>query len=472
MKKFLSVEDCDALTLEEIKDLYRRHVSPSLAEILDSFSFADELIVSAEGVWMTTKSGKRILDVTGGAGVLNLGHNPESILRARIRFQQEKRSEVHKSFFSPYLAALAHNLSCLTPGDLNYSYFCNSGAEAVEGAVKLAYKYHQGKRDLILHSDIAYHGKLLASGNLTAKSPREFRFQSVLKHDTFRYDDLESLREKIRQHGESIYAIIIEPYSATHLRGLAPEFLKELRRTCDERGIVLIFDEIYTGWFKTGPLFSFMHTDVVPDVLTVSKTLGGGKATISAYVSRDKIMKSAYGKVKEALLHSTTYNGYAEECITAIESLNLLQRPEIASRPAEIEKKFRQRVEKLSAKFPGVIEKSNGRGALHGLTFRGDRSLMERALRLLPTDFFMGDYFVEKLMIAGVIDRLFTKHQIHCLFMVAGAPSLLFAPSLVIRDEEIDRFFDALEDVLSEGTWPLVSDFIKKKLVKKFTGAK
>lgn len=465
--KLLTVADCENLSIETIKEIYYKHVSPSLTEILSSFSFSDEIITSSEGVWLQTKSGKKILDVTGGAGVLNLGHNPPEILKARIDFQTNKRMEVHKSFFSPYLAALSHNIALVMPGDLNYSYFCNSGAEAVEGAMKIAYKYHGGKKDTILHSNIAFHGKLIASGSLT-QTPNSFNFQTSIKKDSFVYNEIASLKEKVRQH--SVYAIIVEPFSATHLKGLSHEFLIELREICDRENIILIFDEVYTGWFKTGPLLSFMPSGVIPDIVTVSKTLGGGKSSISAYITRDHVMKKSYGKVKEALLHSSTYNGFAEECITAIESINLLYNNEMDKKAAFIEEKFKKRAASLSEKFPNLIQKISGRGAIQGIFLKSQGGLLENVLRLLPTEMILGEGFVEKLFLAGLIDRLFSKYNIHSLFMTAGTPSLLFSPSLIINEKEIDYFFDSLEDVMTEGASNLAMSFAKKKFKKILNG--
>ena len=120
-----------------------------------------------------------MLDVSGGVGVLNHGHNHPRILEARPRFAEQRRMEVHKAFFSPYLAALSHNVAALLPGDLNISYFPNSGAEANEGAVKMAYKYHGGRRNTILRSDISFHGKTLGAGSLTGSSENRFRFPGL-----------------------------------------------------------------------------------------------------------------------------------------------------------------------------------------------------------------------------------------------------------------------------------------------------
>lgn len=146
MADLITLDECEALGIDRVHELYRDHVSRSQVSLIGSFGFGRDLVDHAEGAWIHLRDGRRILDFTGGVGVLNHGHNHPRILAVRERFQRERRMEVHKNFFSPYVAALSHNLATLLPGDLNISYFPNSGGEAVEGAVKLAYKYHAGHR--------------------------------------------------------------------------------------------------------------------------------------------------------------------------------------------------------------------------------------------------------------------------------------------------------------------------------------
>ena len=126
--------------------------------------------------------------------LLNHGHNHERIINARIDFQKNNKVEVHKNFLCPYLAALSHNISQILPGNLNVSYLPNSGAEANEGALKLAYKYHEGKRNYILHSDISFHGKLLGTGSISASPEVKFKFPGLISKDTFKWNDLEDLK--------------------------------------------------------------------------------------------------------------------------------------------------------------------------------------------------------------------------------------------------------------------------------------
>ena len=151
-KKLLKVEDCEKLSNHEVRELYKKYINPAIERIFGAFDLGQEIVDHAEGVWIYTKNNEKILDATGGIGVLSHGHNNSRILNTRIKFQEQKRMEVHKTIFSPYMAALSHNIAQLLPGDLDFSFFCNSGAEAVEGAIKLAYKFHEGDRKIILHS--------------------------------------------------------------------------------------------------------------------------------------------------------------------------------------------------------------------------------------------------------------------------------------------------------------------------------
>ena len=278
-KKLFSVDDCEKLANKEIRELYKKHVNPTVEKLWSSFSIGEVEVDHAEGVWIYTKNNEKILDFTGGLGVLSHGHNHPRILQTRIDFQKKKRMEVHKTIFSPYLAALSHNLAKLLPGDLDYSFLCNSGAEAVEGSLKLAYKYHDGERKYVLHSDISFHGKLLGSASISASKEVYFKYPEIPNTESFEYNNIDSVKEKIeklrKKSGESnVYALIIEPFQVGTFRICSTEFLKDLQKVCNENDIILIFDEIYTGWYKTGHMFNFMGHNVLPDIVTTSKSLG------------------------------------------------------------------------------------------------------------------------------------------------------------------------------------------------------
>ena len=134
-KKLITVSEAKKLDIDEVQNLYKNYISKSQTNFFKNFSFGNDLIEKAEGSYIYSKN-KKILDLTGGIGVLNHGHNHPRIITERIKFQSEKRMEVHKLFFSQYLAALSYNVAQILPGDLNRSFFPNSGAEAIDGAIK------------------------------------------------------------------------------------------------------------------------------------------------------------------------------------------------------------------------------------------------------------------------------------------------------------------------------------------------
>ncbi|MEU7868960.1 aminotransferase class III-fold pyridoxal phosphate-dependent enzyme [Dactylosporangium sp. NPDC049140] len=431
---------------------------------MTSFGFGRELVDRAEGAYLEQRDGRRILDLTGGVGVLNHGHNHPRILAARRHFAEQRRMEVHKTYFSPYLAALGHNLAQLLPGDLNMSFLPNSGAEAVEGAVKLAYKYHGGRRGTILRADLGFHGKLLGSGGLTGQP--HFDFPTIPGIATFTYGDIDSVRAAIAGHAGDVYALIVEPFSASTVSWCGEEFLREVRRLCTEHDIVLIFDEIYTGWGKTGELFYFMRYDgLIPDVLTTSKAFGGGKSSISAFVAREKVFRRAYDNLGDALLQSTstTYYGFGEECATAIEAISIVVEDDYPARARAIERVLEPALQRLAKQYPDAVSHVAGAGALWGVFIDGGPALLDLVARLAPGGMGKDPRFKTKLVTCAVINALYRDHDIFTYYTLNGRNPLVIGPSLVTDLDDVQRGADALGEVLGQGLTRLVTRFVAQK---------
>jgi putrescine aminotransferase len=468
----ITVDECETLTTSQVHSMYRKHINPSQVSLMKSFGFGQELAESAEGCWIYTRDGRRILDFTGGVGVLNHGHNHPRILAARKKYAEQHRMEVHKTYFSPYLAALGHNLAELLPADLSMSFLPNSGAEAVEGAVKLAYKYHGGRRSQILRADIAFHGKLLGSGSLTGAASHQFRFPVIPGVSTFRYGDLDSVRETVAKARDAkgrcdVYAIIIEPLSASSMEICSEEFLRGLREICTDNDIVLIFDEIYTGWGKTGSLFYFMrYPELVPDVLTTSKSFGGGKSSISAYIAREPVFRKAYDNLTDALIHSTstTYYGFGEETATAIEAINIVVEDDYPARARELEQTLGPGLERIGKQYPDVVTGVRGAGALHGVFFDTGPRILALAAKLAPRGFARDPQFRTKLVISSVVDALYRDHGIYTYYGLNGKNPLVIAPPLVAAPEQAEYFLECFEATLADGLASLLTRFVREKV--------
>ncbi|MQM25505.1 aspartate aminotransferase family protein [Glycomyces albidus] len=465
--RLIDIDEAEAMDLKEVQKLYRRYINSSQVSLMTSFGFGRDLVARAEGCYLHLKDGRRITDLTGGVGVLNHGHNHPRILEARRRFAERGRMEVHKTFFSPYLAALSHNLAEVLPEDLDHSFFPNSGAEAIEGAVKCAYKYHGGKRNTVLRATSAFHGKLLGSGGLTAAQGHGFRFPTIPGIDDFVYDDLESVERAVAAHPGDVYALLVEPFSASTMGQCSEEFLQGLRALCDREDIVLIYDEIYTGWGKTGSLFHFMrHEGAVPDILCTSKALGGGKSSISGFVVRNRIYRRAYDNLGDALLQttSTTYYGFGEECATAIEAVKIAIEDDYPARARAIEAVLSPGLDRIAKAFPDEVADVRGAGALWGLFLQGRPSLVETLVKLVPGGLAKDPGFRQKLLSSAFLQAMYEDHGIYLYYTLNGEHPVVIGPPLVTPLDEVHRCLAAIEETLSAGLGRLVRRFVAQKV--------
>ena len=470
--KLFKVEDCNNLDITQVHTLYRNHVNSSRVDLLSSFGFGRELIKDAKGAYIYTKSGKKIVDFTGGIGVLNHGHNHPRILKVRKDFQNENRMEVHRNYFSQYIAALSHNVSNLLPDDLNYSFFVNSGSESVEWALKTAFKYHNGKRNTVLYSDIAFHGKLFGSESVTNSPENFFNYPRIPNTYQYKFNNIESVKNLVRKfkrekNQTNIAAIIIEPFNVSNLIGCNQNFIRDLRNICNQEDIILIFDEVYSGWCKTGPLFYFMKFEnIIPDILCTAKSLGGGKASISGLVTRKKIFKQAFDSPSSANLQTTTYYGFGEETITAIEAINIIIEDEYQDKSFMIEKMLKNSLSNLKIKYPKIIKEVRGSGALFGIFFNETPKLLNKIINFIPSDLFQDKRFLDKLIIGSIVSDLYESHNILTFTSLGKDLHLIISPPLIISKEEIDNLIKALDITLTKGLYSLVSKFVKNKLSK------
>ena len=476
MKKLYSIKDAENFKIDEIWSLYRKYVNNSQVDLISSFGFGNDTVTKAEGIFIYTSNGKKIYDFTGGIGVLNHGHNHPRILAARKNFSNSKKMEVHKNYFSPYIAALSSNIANLLPSDLNISYFPNSGAEAVEGAIKMAYKYHQGSREILLHSDISFHGKTIGASNITnSVETSYFKFQKVLNKDIFAFNDIDSVKEKIELYKKNnkcnIYAIIVETFSASSINKCSEKFLRDLRKICEDEDIILIFDEVYSGWCKTGRLFYFMNFEnLIPDILVSAKSIGGGKSSISCYTCRDHVFKKAYDNQKDATLHSTTFNGFGEETITAIEAINIIVEEEFEKKSIQVGEYIEKSLLNIKKKHSSIIADTKGSGCLHGIiinTTFADKYLRP-ILNLIPLQFLKDKTSIKKIIVASIIFELYHSHNILTFYGSNYEIPLKVAPSIIVKKEEIEYFEHSLDQVLSKGLLKLVSNFVSQKFFSKF----
>ena len=275
-------------------------------------------IEHAEGIYMYSPDGKSYIDLISGVSVSNVGHLHPNVVKA---VQNQAGKFMHLMVYGEYIQSpqveYAKLLTNLLPANLSSVYFVNSGSEAIEGALKLAKRY-TGRTEIVAFKN-AYHGS--SHGSLSVMGNEEFKnaFRPLLPD--IRFLDFND-EKSIEQITDKSACVLIEPIQGEGgIRVPENNFLQKLRKKCDETGTLLIFDEIQTGFGRTGSLFALQEFGVVPDIMTIAKGMGGGMP-IGAFVSSNEIMSTF--KTNPILGHITTFGGHPVSCAAAVASLKTI----------------------------------------------------------------------------------------------------------------------------------------------------
>jgi acetylornithine/succinyldiaminopimelate/putrescine aminotransferase len=368
-------------------------------------------IERAEGSWIYTSDGRKYLDLISGISVSNTGHRHPHVLNA-IHGQVDKY--LHTMVYGEHIQApqvrFASALCALLPEALNSVYFSNSGAEAVEGASKLAKRY-TGRTELISFKN-AYHGSTQGALSLMGDEYFKNAFRPLLPGITHLAFNDENELEWISSRTAAVF---IEPVQGE--AGVIPgttAFLQKLRKRCSETGTLLVLDEIQTGFGRTGTLFAFEQHGFVPDILLCAKGMGGGMP-LGAFITSEEMMRSL--RQNPVLGHITTFGGHPVSCAAGLASLEVLQNEALL---AQVERKSKLITDGLKHK---AIQKIRSAGLLLALDF-GNEALN---LKIIAT-----------CMEKGVLSDWF-------LF---NSQSMRIAPPLTITDEEIGFACRTIEEAI------------------------
>ncbi|HGN0869216.1 acetylornithine aminotransferase /succinyldiaminopimelate aminotransferase [Providencia alcalifaciens] len=386
--------------------------------MLPIFSPAEFIPVKGEGSRVWDQQGKEYIDFAGGIAVLALGHCHPSLVAA-VREQSEKLWHVSNVFTNEQALKLAQKLTKATFADR--AFFVNSGSEANEAAFKLARRYAITKyspyKTKIIAFKQAFHGRTLFTVSVGGQAKYADGFgpkPADIIHVPF--NDLEAVKAVI---DENTCAVVLEPVQGEG--GVTPatsEFLQGVRKLCDENNALLIFDEVQSGMGRTGKLFSYMHYDVVPDILTTAKALGGG-FPISAMITTADIANTM-----EVGSHGTTYGGNPLACAVGNAAFDIINTDEVLDGVAKRRELFVAHLNKLNDQY-GIFAEIRGMGLLIGAELNG--KLLNRSKDILQA------CAAEGLMMLN-----------------AGTNVLRFTPSLIISEDEINSGMAKLETAISK----------------------
>lgn len=466
----LSLQESIDLSTKDFGRYYSKFINPGLLKIYKLLGLSDMDIESAQGAEIFLKDGRKILDFSSAIGILALGHNHPRIIAAEKLCHDRKLIDAIKVAPHKLQAALAYNLAQLLPKPLEISFFCVSGAEAVEGAMKLCEKAQRSEKDKFITTYGSYHGKTHGAMSITKSGGFSNGFLLGIPEKNvvaIPYGDVEEFESAIninKTSGDhnSIIALIIEPVQGQGIVVPPPGYLERVVNICRKNDILVIFDEVKAGIGRTGKFCSFQHGNIVPDVVTLSKALGGGKRAISAFVTTKKIFKKAYGKRKDAGLHSTTFGGLGESCAVAIETLNVLVEENLIEEALLKGQYLREKLETLQDRYPTKIKEIRGNGLLMGIMFNYDDQKIRRLISVANSHLIQ---IFDSILIASIVSELYRKHNIITHFSNSDLEILQVMPPLVVSYQQLDLFADAIDKILKSGFTRLLSNFILQNTI-------
>lgn len=438
MKKMIKVSDLPDLARSQVRENFKNHMNPGLCMLLGMLDF-DKLYVKAEGVNVWDADGNRYLDFLGGYGSLNVGHNHPKILAAIQKVSS--MPNLLQASMGVAASSLAHNLAQITPGKLNNTFFCNSGAEAVEGAIKLA-RIATG-RPRIISCKSGFHGKTMGSLSVTGREKYQKGFEPLLPAcNVVDFCQLNELEEQLKS--KDVAGFIVEPIQGEGGIIVPPAgYLKSVQDLCRMYGTLLIADEIQTGLGRTGKMFACDHDGVEPDILCLAKSLGGGIMPIGAVITTQELWNKAYGGIEKCLLHTSTFGGNTWATVAGLATLEVIEEENLTERSAELGDYLLNGLRSLQERFP-LIRDVRGRGLLVGIEFeqpaKGVMAKVAGAVNKLSSEYLGA-------MVAGV---LLNQYRVITAYTLNNPNVVRLEPPLVVAKDDIDTVLNALDNTFEK----------------------
>lgn len=419
---------------------------------------------SAQGVYITDTTGRRYLDASGGAAVTSVGHAHPEVLAA-MRAQIDNLCYAHTSFFTTDAAeALAEKLVNLAPEGLNYVYLVSGGSEAVEAALKMARQYFveigAPQRRHIIARRQSYHGNTIGALATGGNAMRRKQFQPILPEthhvspcyayrekgadespEAYAIRLADELEAKILELGpEEVMAFVAEPVVGATLGAVASvaDYFKRVRAICDKYGVLLILDEVMCGMGRTGTVFACEQDDVIPDIVTIAKGLGGGYQPIGAVMLSDKIYDS-FANGSGLFQHGHTYIGHPVATATANKVVEIIARPETLANVNAMGARLHSGLEAVLGASPYVGD-IRGRGLFRGIELVADRDTKtpfdpSRKIHAKIKRQAMARGLISYPM-GGTIDGIHGDH-------------ILLAPPYIISPDDVDLIIERIADAIN-----------------------
>jgi ornithine--oxo-acid transaminase len=442
-------------------ELHRQHINPAFVKMLKTIGF-DKGYVRGEGCYLWDAEGNKYLDLLTGWGVFALGRNHpkvKAILQQLIATDQPNLVRMDCSLLS---GLVAEKLVNHTHEALSRVFFCNSGTETIETAIKFA-RCATGRGEIV-YCDHAFHG--LTTGALSLNGADFFRerFGELLPGTKkIPFNDLPALERVLAT--KTVAAFIVEPVQGKSCEVVADGYLAEAQRLCNKHGTLLIVDEVQCGLGRTGKWFCFQHwPEVEPDIVCCAKALSGGYVPVGAVITRPRIMDCVFDSMERCVVHSNTFGQNDLAMAAALASLYVIEEDKLCENAAKMGEYVITRLREVSKSCPFVSD-VRGKGLMFAIDFERPKSSFKLKMAWDMLHKLNFGVFGQMIVIP-----LLRKHRI--LTQVAGYHTevIKFLPPITITKEDLDWFLSAMEDVLADtqrfpgAAWDTVAGLAKRTM--------
>ncbi|MFE1575986.1 aspartate aminotransferase family protein [Streptomyces fradiae] len=419
-------------------ELHARHLNHQLPRMLHTIGF-DKVYERAEGARFWDAEGNEYLDMLAGFGVMGLGRHHPVVRRALHDVLDLDLPDLTRFDCAPLPGLLAERLLAHSP-HLDRVYFGNSGAEAVETALKFARR--ATGRPRVLYCAHAFHG--LTTGALSVNGEDSFRdgFAPLLPDTAVELGDLDALDRELRRG--DVAALIVEPIQGKGVHEAPPGFLRAAQELLHKRGALLVADEVQTGLGRTGDFYAYQHEEgVEPDLVCVAKALSGGYVPVSATIGKDWIFKKVYSSMDRVVVHSASFGANAQAMAAGLAVLAVLEDEDVVGNARRTGALLKSRLAALTDRYE-MLREVRGRGLMIGIEFGRPSSLGLRGRWTMLQTARRG------LFAQMVVVPLLQRHRV--LTQVSGdrLEVIKLIPPLVIGEADVDRFVTAFTDVMDE----------------------
>lgn len=420
-------------------ELHEQHLNQQMVRVLRTIGY-DRNYKKAIGQYLYDEDNTEYLDLLSGFGVFAIGRNHPTVIAALTQTLELNLPNLVQMDVSVLSGLLAKKILATTPPNLTKLFFCNSGAEAVEAAIKFA--RYTTKREHIVHCEHSFHGLTLGALSLNGEEIFKTGFGPLLPAcSAIPFNDLAALEQALSSH--KVAAFIVEPIQGKGVNLPADDYLPEAARLCKKYGTLLVADEIQTGLGRTGKFWAIDHYQVQPDMILMAKALSGGFIPVGAVAMTQKIMDTVFNRMDRAVVHGSTFSKNNMAMAAGLATLHVIESEKLVANSAKVGNAIISAINATASRHE-FLQQARGKGLMIAVEFQPPKSLALKAA------WAMLEAANQGLFCQMVTIPLFKEH--HILTQVAGHGMnvVKLLPPLNLTAKDQDQIIHAFDTVIAE----------------------